>query len=275
MVYTKYPFHEKLLIIHADDLGMCHSVNEAIFSAFEKRVISSASIMAPCQWFWQAAEIANQQRDLDIGVHLTFTSEWSSCRWRPVSCLDRKSGLVDQFGMLHRTARHVSAAGEVIVREVLAQFELCAQCGVIPTHLDSHMFFLFHESRVSSYIQAAAMLDTPYLLPKSLNGGSLNSDPCSSRIVDNLICAPHNLCAPSWEQFYIDRLNNLEPGITELLVHPGFDTPELRAMAGGAPYGAEWRQRDYDVLLSERFSETLERNRINVVSWRDICSAAG
>jgi predicted glycoside hydrolase/deacetylase ChbG (UPF0249 family) len=180
--------------------------------------------------------------------------------------------------MFHRAARDISASGEVIVGEILAQVGLCIQCGITPTHLDSHMFALFHENRFSFYIQAATMLAIPYLLPHSHNEKPLPAinyyDTCS-RTIDNLICAPYDLCPSSWETFYINQLNNLKPGINQLIVHPGFDTPELRAMAGGdTPWGAEWRQRDYDVLLSKRFNEALNRNQIKLVSWRNVGKGA-
>jgi hypothetical protein len=252
---------------------MCHSVNDAIFSAFEKRIISSASIMPPCEWFWEAAKIASQKRDLDIGVHLTFTSEWTSCRWRPLSCSNRDSGLVDDCGAFPRTAHEISASSETIRTEVLAQVRLCLQSGVVPTHLDSHMFALYHKDRISAYIEAATMLDIPYLIPhwRTHKSAIAKNHPSCSRIIDNLIAAPHDLRASAWEEFYVDQLNNLKPGINELLVHPGFDTPELRTMAGrDTPWGAEWRQRDYDVLMSQGFNEALDRNQIKVISWANV-----
>lgn len=53
-----YPPSARLLIIHADDLGMSHTVNRATLEALEQGWITSASIMVPCPWFPQVARWA-------------------------------------------------------------------------------------------------------------------------------------------------------------------------------------------------------------------------
>src|SRR5450432_3198828 len=71
-----YPKDSKLLIIHADDVGLSHSEDSATITAFQKGVINSASIMAPCPWFPEIAAFAKLHPELDWGIHLTLTSEW-------------------------------------------------------------------------------------------------------------------------------------------------------------------------------------------------------
>src|ERR1700734_2524719 len=64
-----YPASARLLVIHADDLGMSHSVNRAIFEALEKGSDTSASILVPCPWFPEVVKWAKEHPDADVGIH--------------------------------------------------------------------------------------------------------------------------------------------------------------------------------------------------------------
>src|SRR5687767_15664326 len=80
-----YPASARLLILHADDLGMAHSVNRATFEALERGWVTSASILVPCPWFPDVVRFARRHPDADLGIHLALNSEWTGYRWRPLS----------------------------------------------------------------------------------------------------------------------------------------------------------------------------------------------
>ena len=140
-----HPAGTKLLILHADDLGVAHSVDAASFDALDKNAVSSASIMMPCPWVTEVAAYARAHPDADLGLHLTLTSEWKTFRWGSVESRDKVSSLLDPSGTLWTDTRLVAANAkpEEAEREIRAQIDRAVALGIHPTHLDSHMGSLF------------------------------------------------------------------------------------------------------------------------------------
>src|SRR6185503_7112880 len=91
-----YPADARLLVIHADDLGMAHAVNRATFEALANGWVTSASILVPCPWFPEVVRFAQQHPEADLGIHLALNSEWTDYRWRPVSPVDAVPSLLDE-----------------------------------------------------------------------------------------------------------------------------------------------------------------------------------
>ncbi len=142
-----FPRDAKLLIVHADDVGVTHSVNAATIKALDTGLVNSASIMVPCPWFPEIADYAKAHPDLDFGLHLTLTSERVYYRWGPVASKDKVPSLIDENGYFHHDW---NASPKINPREVglelRAQINRAYAMGVRPTHLDSHQYRLY-ESR--------------------------------------------------------------------------------------------------------------------------------
>src|SRR5262245_57187293 len=140
-----YPRDARLLIVHADDLAVAHSVDAASFDALDKGGVTSASIMVPCPWLKEVAAYAKDHPNADLGLHLTLTSEWKVYRWGPVEAKDKVASLLDPSGYLWpETGPAVqNLKAEEVEREIRAQVEHSMAAGIHPTHLDSHMGVLF------------------------------------------------------------------------------------------------------------------------------------
>tara|TARA_B110000305_G_scaffold241671_1_gene316899 strand:+ start:19167 stop:19553 length:387 start_codon:yes stop_codon:yes gene_type:complete len=89
-----YPADAKLLIIHADDLGLSHSKNVATIEAMREGVVTSASVMMPTPWVAEALELSQAHPELDLGVYLTLTAEWKHYKWGPLLGADDVPSLV-------------------------------------------------------------------------------------------------------------------------------------------------------------------------------------
>jgi chitin disaccharide deacetylase len=126
---------DRLLIVNCDDLGVSHDANLATRRAMTEGVATSATLMVPCPWAREAAEMF---RGLPVGVHLTLTSEYRGYRWRG---LTRGASLHDDEGFLWPTTEAALArldAAEARA-ECRAQVEAALAWGVDVTHLDAHM----------------------------------------------------------------------------------------------------------------------------------------
>lgn len=265
----------RLLILHADDFGMCHSVNRAIIAAFEADAISSASAMVPCPGFSEAAEWCTLHPQYDLGIHSTLISEWETYKWGPVSGGLHSSGLVDANGHFWPRNSLLRASPGEIEDEIAAQIGVAKARGINPTHLDSHMLSVAHPEYILAYVKAGRRFALPVLIDEYWHARcAVQLEAADDVVVDNLLQAPSASSPESLEEYYISALRNLKPGLNELLLHPGFDDDELRSIAGKSrPYGAAWRQRDFDIITGGPFKAALEENHIHVIDWRAVKSA--
>src|SRR5947208_1266291 len=266
----------KLLIIHADDLGMCHAVNRATFIALEEGGVSSASVMVPCPAFAEAAEWAARHPECDLGIHSTLISEHLDYKWGPV--LDKHHGpeIVDEGGHFWPRNDMLRASPQEIEEEIAAQITLARQSGLNPTHLDSHTFSVARPEYIPAYIKVARQFKLPFLIPEHWHSYSHPEDPAKSDdvIVDDVFQAQRNLSPSSLEDFYLSVLREVKPGLSELIVHPAFDDPEMRAIyKEREAYGGAWRQRDLEVMCSQKFKSAVRENGIQVIDWGMIKSA--
>jgi chitin disaccharide deacetylase len=276
-----YPAGAKLIIVHADDLGETHAVNAAAMKALQGGTINSASLMVPCPWFPEMADYAKSHPDADLGLHLTLTSERVYYRWSPVASADKVPSLVDENGYFHHDwERGEHANPKEVELELRAQIERALAMGVRPTHLDSHQYRLImngkalfdvmlrvaHEYKLPVFVNRDWFAAYPYL-QASLGPGDI--------ILDHTVTIEPEVPPEKWAEFYLTALKNLKPGVTEFVIHPGYDDEELRAATRERPsWGAAWRQRDYDFFTSDQFREILAQQKIQLITWRELVRAA-
>ena len=267
----------KILIIHADDLGETHAVNAGAIQALQRGTVNSASLMVPCPWFPEIADYAKSHPDADFGLHLTLTSERVYYRWGPVASADKVPSLVDENGYFHHDWDHQEHVNPKEVEvELRAQIERALAMGVRPTHLDSHQYRLImsgkelfdvmvrvaHEYKLPIFVTRDWFADHPYL-QESLTANDI--------VLDHTVTIGPEVAPEHWAEFYITALRNLKAGVTEFVIHPGFDDEELRAATRErSTWGSTWRQRDYDFFTSDQFREILAQQKIKLITWREL-----
>jgi len=271
-----YPAGSKLLILHADDLAVAHSVDSASFDALNSGAVSSASIMVPCPWLTEVADYAKSHPDADLGLHLTLTSEWKTYRWGSVDSSDKVPSLLQPDGTFYSTSEEVAAKAKPAEaeQEIRAQVERALAVGIHPSHLDSHMGSLFSSPDfLAAYIKVAHEYHLPFLALKltDTRAAAMSLLSANDFVLDNVVILNPGVRPEQTKDFYLNAIKNLQPGLTEMIVHLGHDDAELQAvMVDHADFGAAWRQRDFEMVSSPEFKKALQDNHVILVHWRDL-----
>ena len=274
----------KTAILHLDDVGMCHGANVAYLHLFRSGCIDTGSVMVPCPWFPEIAAAARADRSLDLGVHLTLTSEWEGYRWRALSTSSRASGLVDDDGYLPRNclelrARIVPEACEI---ELRIQIERALAAGIDATHLDTHMGAALVPELLQVYLKLGREYRLPVLLPRDLDAylrvlrlGHVDPGPYADAlreiessgavVVDHFRMTPGVPTAEA-DAAYRDLLATLPDGLTFVALHcnaPG----DIECII---PPRAHWRTDEYRIFGSGIAKAWLAAAGITTTGYRAI-----
>jgi predicted glycoside hydrolase/deacetylase ChbG (UPF0249 family) len=286
--------NDRAVIFHADDINMNQASLEAYMDLSRQNFISSAAAMVPCPWF---SGLVKYNRDyletagLDIGVHLTLTSEWDNYRWRPIAVTDSASGLIDEEGCFYPECAPVQEqAQEAAVRqELAAQIDRALASGIDVTHIDSHMGALFHPRLLPIYLDMAMVYQLPALMLRPEAIGQDYEELVEPEILELFSSELREMEAAGFPlldnleitslstsdgrlQEAMTYLERLPVGVSYFIIHPAKDSPELRATA------PDWRSRvaDYELFMSDAWHRAIEASGVKVIGWqviRDIMRA--
>ena len=275
-----YQANARLLIVHADDLGMSHSVNRAIFEAMENGWVTSASIMVPCPWFPEVARFAKAHPDYDFGIHQVVNADWNDYRWGPVSSPDKVPSLLDAQGYLPLTTPEVVKNAKIpeVETELRAQIDRARAMGIPLSHLDTHMGTLLASGDLfNAYLHMGHIYGLPVLLervvPPEMPAGIHTPAP-DEVLLDQVLEIMPGVDAKDWVNFYKKSLSSLKPGVYQLIVHLSYGDEEIRGYTWDHPdWGADWRQHDFDMVKSPEFRQFLKDQGFILVRWKDLSKA--
>jgi len=279
--------NDRVIIMHTDDIGMCHASVQAFKDLWSVGTITSGAVMVPCPWFPAVAEMCKENPEMDMGVHATLNAEWDNYRWGPVSGGEAGTGLMDEAGYFHQWHQAVydNASPEDVEKEVNSQIERALKAGIDVTHVDSHMGTIMYPLYIQSYIQAASTRLLPNMLPRltakgiDMLGLSEEELTAYAPIMETL----ENLGVPMVDGILAMPLEHgndhigvakkllaeLPVGITHFILHPSIDTPELRAIC------PDWEARvaNYNAFMSDELKDHIQSEDIKLIGYRQIRQA--
>jgi predicted glycoside hydrolase/deacetylase ChbG (UPF0249 family) len=280
-----FPAGKKVIILHADDAGMCEEANTATAHYLENDLIQSTAVMVPCPAADEFIRWAMDHPEKDVGLHLTLTSEWKTYRWGPVTDPGEVPGLIDPDGMLWHEVPQVvmHASAEEVEKEIRAQIDRSISMGYRPDHIDTHMGTLYGHA---SYVEAFYKVAEEYGIPANV------IDLSDSMVVENFIKEGYPIdenvigmvddyALPKLDFFtsvpggktYEEKIENfkvlfrsLPPGLTEIIFHPSVETENLKSITNS------WQQRVWE---AEMFSDPdlhklFEEEGIMFTNWKEL-----
>jgi len=279
-----YPSGKIVLMLHADDIGMCYEANESAKQYLSDKRIQSCAMMVPCPWFNEIADWYKQHPEHDMGLHLAMNSEWKYYRWAPVAGKDKVPGMVDKEGYLHRGVidTALKATPEEIETEIRAQIERALERGIKPGHIDTHMGTLY--ARVD-YTKAYLKVAEEYRIPAMVIEPSdrivekfrkqgypitkAGYDAMAAYKLPKLDDFHATLDGKSYEdkkQKFFEQVLDMQPGLNEIIFHPSTLTEGLKHITGS------WQQRAWEAQMfnDPEVLAFFEREGILFTNWKQI-----
>jgi predicted glycoside hydrolase/deacetylase ChbG (UPF0249 family) len=265
-----HPADARLLIINADDFGMCHAINEATVRTLKEGIVSSTSLMAPCPWAPHAMQLLKENPDIPFGVHLTAICDFANYRWGPLASKGSVPSLIDDTGYFYNGDRIpeflARARLDELEVEFRAQIDAVMAAQLRPTHLDWHCLrdggrvdiFDMTLELAEEYGVALRVYDRPLAEKCQREGLPAN---------DYDVLDSYRLDTIDKSARYAQLLRELPAGLSEWAVHPSLGNAEAQAME---PDSWQVRQTDFDFLMSQEAHDLLEKEGIVLLDYRAI-----
>ena len=283
----------KYIIINADDFGMCHSANKAVFELFEMGGLKSSTIMMPCPTSGEAVQFSIDHPQYGIGIHLTMTAEWQKYRWKP---LTMAKSLMDKDGYMWHEAPDVQLHAKLndLRNEIRAQIDKAHAMGMKPDHIDSHMESLYgfdtgRFSVLGMTIKTVGEYGYAYRLytntdkrvaPAGIPYPIWSATKLITRTLSKKydVIMPDFLLFPDWNEdlrdngyeHYRDEIlkiwTNIPEGVTETFVHPSVESDEIKGITG------LWHCRvwEYQLLKDPYTHQYLKDHGVTEISYKEL-----
>jgi predicted glycoside hydrolase/deacetylase ChbG (UPF0249 family) len=251
------PKTEIRLIVRGDDMGAAQAINEGCIEAFKEGLVRSVEVIVPGPWYLDAVRLLKDNADLDVGVHLTLTSEWDNLKWRPLTA---GKTLVDANGYFHPTTAGFVAANpdaKEVEAELRAQIETAKRhLGARITHVSFHIDTANATPELAALTQKLAKeykLHTGAGLERTAGFGSKTST------------------SDQREKALLALLEKLQAGDWLLVEHPAYDTPETGRLGHeGYTNVSTDRSNVRRALTSDRVKALIKKRGIQLIGYNPL-----
>ncbi|MBI3271311.1 MAG: ChbG/HpnK family deacetylase [Planctomycetes bacterium] len=261
-----YAAGTKLLLVNADDAGLCAPVNEATLEVLRDGLAGSATVLVPAPAVAAFAARASATKGLDLGVHLCLNGEWGErLKMAPVLPAADVPSLIDSSGLFPASivARDRRARPKEAAAEFRAQIERAKSLGLDPTHVDAHMgSYNYRPDLLQPAMGVALACELPMRVVFFVPDARRRGIPCPDRFA-MFYDAP----VPNRKETYLKFLRSLRPGVTELAIHVAKDDAEWRAVD---PEQGAFRVADLAIFLDAEVRRTMESEGIVRIGWRPL-----
>lgn len=248
-------------------MGFSHSGNIALIEAYKEGIETSIEVIVPTPWFPEAVRLLEQNPDIDVGIHLTLTSEWDHIKWPP---LTDSPSLKDEDGYFYpmiwpnknypgRALKEKNLNLQEIEKEWRAQIEKGLKYIPRISHISGHMGCTHMTEETK---QIATRLAREY---------NIDIDPAAYGVKGVGYKGKHGTFEEKKASF-LKMLDGLHADSTYLFVeHPGLDTPELRAIhhTGNENVAAD-RQGVTDLWTDPQIVGFVRKKGILLISYKDL-----
>ena len=280
-----WPPGSRVVIFHVDDAGMSHDSNMGAIEAIEKGVATSTSVMFPCPWVPEFAQHLKENPDMDVGIHVTLNSEWGRYRWGAVAGKKAVPGMTDEEGCLWNDVLQtmLKATPDEVETEIRAQVDRCLTMGIKPTHLDSHMGTVFAAFPFfQRYMKVGIEMGIPVMSPGGhlqYMGQKMPGMVALARemgqklwdaglpVLDDLHTGDIGCEKPECKKAQIiDFLHNVQPGVTQFIVHCTRTSEIFKLISGSGPT----RLAEREVMIDPDVKKAVEDEKIILTTWREL-----
>lgn len=279
-----YAPDDRVLIIHADDVGFSHASNVAAFEGMLRGSLTCGSTLVPAPWFMETAALQKRHPEADLGIHMTLTAEYETYRWPALTGRGAGTPLHAPDGGLWRDVAHVIAhvSADEGRAELRAQVEHALAMGIDVTHLDTHMGAVMHPKFLPPYVDLAIEFKLPifFIRPSERRLSALGEGAAAyaeqtakleSRgwpLLDNIIVQTLSEIAPDdKDRRFREFFAGLRPGLTHFLCHPAKGGDELDAMT---PIDSAHRAKEYELMRLPALRTYAESLGIKLTGYREI-----